>query len=191
MRDNYKKRISTACTVGICTAIIVVSAYIRIPMIVPITLQSLAIMLVSGVFGAKIGLLSTAAYILLGAIGLPIFSGAEAGASALFGISGGFIWGFLLVSAFVGIITDIFCKRGKNSFVLRLIVMLVAGVVLYACGVAFYCLAYVGAADSSVGAAMSLLVLPYIIPDIVKMVLAAYLSYRLVNLKQKNFGGES
>lgn len=62
---------------------------------VPITLQTLAIALCGYVLGWKLGLIATGAYILLGAAGLPVFAGLSGGPGILFGMSGGFIWGFL------------------------------------------------------------------------------------------------
>ena len=190
MKNRTQKRIATACTVGVCTAITVVSAYIHIPLFVPITLQTLAIMLISGVFGVRVGLISTVAYILLGVMGLPVFSGGQAGISALLGPSGGFIFGFILVSAIVGIAADIFEKRGVNAFLPRFAVMLIANVLLYVCGVGFYCLVYAARDGVSVISAITLLVLPYIIPDLIKVAVAAYLAKRLSILKlNKNLGG--
>lgn len=183
MKSKFQKRIFTVCQVGVCTAIIAISSYISIPMTLPITMQNLAVMLISGLFGLKIGLFSTLAYILLGIAGLPIFSGAQAGLSAIFGMSGGFILGFIIVSIFVGAASDLMYKRGKSSFKIRFFIMLSANVLLYACGVLFYCFIYANGDGVTVVSAIALLVLPYVVPDLIKTILAAYLSKRLSFLK--------
>lgn len=77
------------------------SAYIRIPLgftPVPVTLQTLFVM-TSGIFlGAEYGLSSMLMYITLGCLGLPVFSNGESGINALFGVTGGYLLGFLLFS---------------------------------------------------------------------------------------------
>ena len=87
------------CYVAVFTAVIVVLSQIRIPMPlgVPMTLQTFVIPLAGVVLGAKLGSLSVLSYVLLGAVGLPVFSGsfgAFGGFSALLGPTGGFIIAF-------------------------------------------------------------------------------------------------
>ncbi len=62
---------------------------------VPITLQSLAVALIGIIYGAKTGALGIAAYLLMGAVGMPVFSGSQAGSAYLLSTTGGFLAGFL------------------------------------------------------------------------------------------------
>lgn len=75
---------------------------VPLPVGVPVTLQTLAVALCGYVLGWKPGLLATGAYILLGAAGLPVFAGFSGGPGILFGMTGGFIWGFLPFAALCG-----------------------------------------------------------------------------------------
>jgi len=80
-------------------------AFVRIPLPftpVPITLQTLFVLL-SGLFlGARVGAVSQLGYLCAGALGIPIFTGAGCGLSYLFGPTGGYLWSFLLVPFFIG-----------------------------------------------------------------------------------------
>ena len=192
MKNKTHARLLCLTSVGLGAALIVASAFIKIPYVVPITLQSFAIMLISGIFGFKIGLLSTVIYILIGVVGLPVFSLGQGGIAALFGISGGFILGFIPVAVIVGCVSDSLYKKGNRSFWVRFLFMLISSLVLYSCGIAFYCLVYSKGDDISFYSAITLLVLPYIAFDIVKAALAAYLSKRLLFLRTNlHFGGKS
>ena len=93
---------------GMFSAVISVLSVIAFPTPfgIPITLQTFAIALCGYVLGWKLGLLSTAVYILVGTIGLPVFAGFSAGIGVLFGMTGGFIWGFLFLAALCGLQAD-------------------------------------------------------------------------------------
>lgn len=185
MKSNNRKRLLDICYIGISAAFISVCAYIQIPFFIPITLQSFAILLICGVFGFKVGFLSTLLYILIGIAGLPVFSAGQSGLSALLGPAGGFIIGFLPMSAIVGLACDALRKRKEASFRGRLAVMILAHLILYICGALFYAFAYLEPGGASFVAVLSLTVAPYVFPDIIKSVLAAYLSKRLSFIKTK------
>ena len=90
---------------GLFTAIIAVLTLITIPTPfgIPFTLQTFSIALCGYFLGWKYGLAATGTYILLGIVGLPIFSGFGSGFGVLFGPTGGFLWGFLLLAACCGL----------------------------------------------------------------------------------------
>ena len=77
-------------------ALIAICSWISIPTAVPFTLQTFAVFLALGVLGGKLGTLSVAVYLLLGAVGLPVFAGFQGGLGALLGATGGYLAGFLL-----------------------------------------------------------------------------------------------
>ena len=90
--------------IGLATALIIVCSQISIPMPggVPMTLQTLIIPLAAIVLGTKRGVLATVIYLLLGLVGLPVFSGFRGGPGMLFGLTGGFLLSFPFLAALTG-----------------------------------------------------------------------------------------
>lgn len=131
-----EKRITTKEIVlaAVFTAVTVVLSQLAIPMPtgVPVTLQTFAIALCGYVLGWKLGLCSIGVYVIMGLAGLPVFSGFSGGAGILFGVTGGFIFGFLGMAALCGI-----SRRFKNPAIciafglLGLLVCHLAGVVQF------------------------------------------------------------
>ena len=99
---------------GIATgaAFIAVCSWISVPVFdIPYTLQTFGVFLVISLFGLRRGTLSVLTYILIGLAGAPVFSRFNAGPSALFGPTGGYIISFLVSAAIIGIALDIFGKK--------------------------------------------------------------------------------
>ena len=94
----------TIVITGMFAAVIAVLAQIAIPMPsgVPITLQTFPIALTGAVLGARLGTAATGIYILLGAVGVPVFSNFTGGLAIIAGKTGGFIWGFLFLALLCG-----------------------------------------------------------------------------------------
>ena len=96
-----KKQLSTKSIilVGMFAAVLAVMSQIAIPMPsgVPMTLQTFAVALAGAVLGWKLGALSALVYLLLGAAGVPVFSGMSGGLGVLLGKTGGFIFGFIFM----------------------------------------------------------------------------------------------
>lgn len=91
--------------IGMFAAILAILSQISIPMPsgMPITLQTFAVALTGYVLAWKRGMASTLIYILLGAVGVPVFSGLRGGIQVLAGHTGGFIWGFVFMAMLCGI----------------------------------------------------------------------------------------
>lgn len=108
-----KISIRTICFVGMFAAIVSVLSILTIPTPwgVPFTLQTFAVALAGFVLGKKYGTISTALYVLLGFIGLPVYAGMSAGPSVLFGTTGGYIYGFILMTFFCGLGMELLSKR--------------------------------------------------------------------------------
>ena len=148
-------------------ALIAVCAWISIPIPpVSFTLQTLAVLLALGILGGKWGSVSVFLYLLLGAIGLPVFAGFQSGAAALPGPTGGFLWGFLAG----GLVYRGLEKLG------RLPAMIAAQLTVYACGCVWFSL-YAG--NTGIATAVLTCVVPYLIPDSLKLILAHSLSKRI------------
>ena len=152
---------------GMFAALMAVCAWIAVPVPpVYVTLQTLGVFLALLVLGGKWGTVSTVLYLLLGAVGLPVFSGFRGGIGMLLGVTGGFLWGF----AAAALVYWALERLGKG-------VAMAAGMaVCYLCGCGWF-LVYTPAAGIS-GAIISC-VLPYLLPDALKLTLAWVLGKRL------------
>ena len=150
---------------ALMAVLICVCTWIAIPGPVPFTLQTFAVFTAVELLGARRGFWAVASYLLMGAAGLPVFSGMAGGAGILLGQTGGYLWGFLAS----GLIYWVLERFGK------LPAMICGLVACYICGTLWF-LQYSGG-----GLAFVLLrcVVPYLIPDGIKIFLAWSLSRRL------------
>jgi len=114
MKSNTKLHLLKLITASLFTAIIAVLSQISIitPVGIPITFQVFAIALCGYILGVKWGFGSVLAYILLGIVGLPVFSGFKGGIGVLFELTGGYIIGFIPLVLFCGL-----AKHFKRKFV--------------------------------------------------------------------------
>ncbi len=95
-----QSRMAQAALVVGGSLFIALAAQVSVPMIpVPMTLQTLAILLVGFAFGARLGAATLLAYLAEGAMGLPVFSNASGGIAPLIGPTAGFLWGFVGTAA--------------------------------------------------------------------------------------------
>lgn len=156
--------------VALCVAIMAVSAWVTVPIgPVPITLQMFAIVFSILVLTPKQCIVAICCYVLLGAIGAPVFSGMRGGFGVLAGPTGGFIWGFVLgVIVAVGLLA-LFRSRGIDNVFVAVLVGIVFTVVSYACGtVQFMSIAHV-----NMMGALAVTVFPFVLLDLGKIVCAA------------------
>jgi len=155
---------------GLMAALIVICSWFSVPMTVPFTLQTFAVFFALVFLGGYYGTLSIAVYIMLGIIGLPVFSGFKGGIAAITGPTGGYIVGFI----FSGLIFILFKKLFGEKKVVQIISMVVGLLVCYLIGTLWFMYVFSGTENAkSFGAVLSICVIPFIIPDIVKIA-AAY-----------------
>lgn len=173
IRLNNNNRVLDMVLVSVFAVLIALCSWITIPMAVPFTMQTFGIFCALGVLGGKRGTLSVIIYILLGAVGLPVFSGFKGGVSALFGVTGGYIAGFVFTALGYWLITKIF---GTKKYV-KIIAMAAGLLLCYAFGTAWFVLVY-SKTNGAIGVlqALSMCVFPFIIPDAVKIALAVFVS---------------
>ena len=154
--------------IAVFAVIMAICSWISIPAAVPFTLQTFGVFVAVGVLGGKRGTLSILVFILLGAIGVPVFAGFSGGIGVLAGTTGGYIIGFLFSALVMWAMEKL---PGKKS---------VMQIVCYAFGTAWFMIVY-SRANGAVGLATVLgwCVIPFIIPDIIKIVLAYGLSRKL------------
>lgn len=156
---------------GVGVALLAVSAWVSIPFgPVPFTLQTMALAVLPAALDQGAAILAVVCYVLLGGVGLPVFAGFAGGVGVLAGPTGGFLWGFIL-----GMIAATACVRTLSkrrsvyaSAVLADIVMLL---VSYACGA----LQLMVVGSMGLVTALLVAVVPFVIPDAVKLVLGARL----------------
>ena len=159
------------CLVGIFTAIIAVISQLSIPMPygVPMTMQTFAIALAGMVLGTKKGTLSALVYVLLGALGAPVFSGFSGGMGVVLGMAGGFVLSFPLLALAVGI------GESKNNTRWLTAGLVVGIVVNYACGMLWF--SFVMSSDWKT--AFTACVLPFIPTDAIKAFLVVVFGRRM------------
>ncbi len=161
--------------IALSTTIMIVCAFITIPFYVPFTMQTFALFTILGLLGTKRAFISVCLYLLLGAIGLPVFSGFKGGIGTLLGVTGGYLLGFLLTVIVSGAFLHIFSKKNKFTFIGYCVSMLLGLSVCYAFGTAWYLLLYTNSTGSiSITSVLSICVFPFVLTDIVKIILSAY-----------------
>ncbi len=153
-----------------------VLAYVRIPLPftpVPVTGQTFGVMLAGALLGPRLGALSMVVYVLLGAVGVPVFAGAEAGPGALAGPTGGYLFGFIVGSFVTGLLVER-CPRSSTWYYFLAIT---AGgiIVVYTLGVAqLMAVTGLGLAEALWAGAV-----PFLPGDLLKAAVASTIAPRL------------
>lgn len=159
--------------IAIFAAMMAVCAWISVPVLaVPFTLQSFGVFMALLCLGGKRGTAAICVYVLLGAVGAPVFSGFNGGVGAIMGATGGYIIGFI----FSGLIYWLICALSphKGTF-LTVLACLAALCVCYLFGTFWFMTVYTGADNDFISVAAKC-VLPFIIPDLLKLLLALKIS---------------
>ena len=161
--------------IGMMTALMAVCAWVTVPFTIPFTLQTFGVFITLRLLGGRRGTAAIGLYILLGIAGVPVFSGFGAGIGVLAGPPGGYIVGFLLTGLLYCAAKPLRNARWKENCVLA------AGLaVCYVFGTVWFCTVK-GNAGSPTGflQGVSICVLPYLIPDGVKLLLADLIAVRV------------
>ena len=155
--------------IAVMAALIAVCSWISIPTTVPFTLQTFGVFLAVGLLGGKRGSIAVLIYILLGAVGLPVFAGFSGGVGILLGTTGGYIIGFLGSALLYWAIT---ARLGTKPVVMA-VTMVLGLIVCYAFGTAWFMVVYAKNAGAvGLMTALGWCVFPFIIPDLCKIALA-------------------
>ncbi len=162
--------------IAMFAVLIAICSWIAIPSAVPFTMQTFGVFCTVGILGGKRGTIAVLIYILLGAVGIPVFAQFHSGIATLFGTTGGYIIGFLFGALIYWLITTLL-----GSKLVPMAVGMVAGLlVCYAFGTLWFMQVYSQSKEAiGVVTALGWCVFPYIIPDLTKIVLAIILSKRL------------
>lgn len=179
MKQAAKNRTLNMVYIALFAVIMAICAWIVFPMAVPFTLQTFAVFLAVLVLGGKNGTLAVLLYLLMGAVGLPVFSGFMGGISVLVGPTGGYLSGFLFLALVMWFFEVFF---GAGIF-MRWISMITGLLLCYAFGTFWYMTIYAGESGTTgMMTALSLCVFPFVIPDILKMMLAMTVGKRLLKI---------
>ena len=164
--NKHTLPIQDLCLIGTITSILVIMAQISIPMPlgVPMTMQTFAVMLAGILLGPRKGTIAIVVYILLGAIGLPVFSNFTGGLQCLIGPTGGFLWSFPVMTWLIGLGTKQW-PRHKTLFILSLII---GNTMNLLCGTIFFSLLQ----HVTFSVAATTCLLPFIPVTILKIILA-------------------
>lgn len=162
--------------VALMAILICVCSWITIPFLVPFTMQTFAVFCSLLLLGGKKGTAAIGLYLFMGVIGLPVFSGFHGGIGHLIGTTGGYIIGFL----FSGILYTLLEPLLSGQKTLRWITLSLAQMICYLIGTLWFITIYgIQGITYSFLSVLSLCVLPFIIPDGIKMVLAVVLCDRI------------
>ena len=168
-KESGHNRILSMVYCSLFTVIIALCSYITIPVIIPFTLQTLGIFITLELLGGKKGTFSVLLYILLGAVGVPVFSGFRGGLGVLLSNTGGYIVGFLFLAFVYWLITTCLGRR----LYARILGMLLGLLTCYAFGTFWFIWVYSDVNKiSEMIPVLQICILPFIIPDIAKMFLS-------------------
>lgn len=159
--------------ISLFTGLIIIGTFIKVPLPpVPISLQTFFVILAGMLGGLQIGLFSTIIYILLGTIGLPIFT-SGGGLAALIGPTGGYLIGMIPAVIIIGLLSD----RIKNNKIAHIIICAIGGIiaslVIYLIGVPWL----KSSLDMSLSKALKVGMYPFIIGDSIKLIVALIITF--------------
>lgn len=162
--------------ISLGAVILAVGAWITVPFAVPFTMQTFALYLLLNVFGGRRTSFSVVLYIAMGLAGLPVFSGFNSGLPVLLGSTGGFVVGFLVAGCLYFALDSTLSRNKHLGAVLPFATLLAC----YGCGTVWY-MFYCASVGTTVGVvtAVSICVLPYILPDCIKILLALSVAERI------------
>ena len=171
MQTMTKKLVTSA----LCAAILCVMAPFSVPIgPVPLSLATFAVLFAAFFLGGKWGAAAVGIYLLLGAVGVPVFSGFTGGVQKLIGPTGGYLVGYLPMAFITGGLYTLWGKKqsGEKRFLLMCLAALIGTAVLYALGTAWFC----HVMQRTVWEALALCVVPFLPGDFAKTAAAAVLA---------------
>ena len=158
--------------IALFAALMAVCAWISIPTKPPFTMQTFAVFAAALLLGPRRAAAAVLVYLALGACGVPVFAGFGAGIGHILSSTGGYMVGFVLAALLAGSIA----RRGGKRLLPAILGCAAGLAVCYAFGTAWFMFVYArGGGAIGVGAALSMCVLPFVVPDAVKIALAILL----------------
>lgn len=165
-------RVRSLCLTALFTTLLSIGAWITIPVgMPPYTMQSFVLYCALWLLPFKQSFSAVALYLLMGAIGLPVFAGFQGGFGVLLGPTSGYLLGFLLM--------PLIMLGAKKTTASRILFCALGSLSCYILGTAWYMIAYAGVTTAAFTAALVQCVLPFILPDALKLTLAVFVCKRL------------
>lgn len=176
MNNSKKISIRDIAYIGMFVAIITICSWINIPLAVPFTLQTFAVFTAIIMLGGLRSTIAVLVYLLLGAVGVPVFANFKGGLAGLLGTTGGYLIGFLLTTIIAGVLMHFF---GKKIYI-QIIGLFLGLIVCYTFGTAWFIYVYTDTKGTiDLMTALNWCVIPFIIPDCVKLILAVIIGRRV------------
>jgi len=176
---NQRFRTIDLAYMAIFAVVLAICSWISIPMTIPFTMQTFGIFCALQVLGGKRGTMSILVYILLGAVGIPVFSGFTGGIGILLGTTGGYILGFLLM----GLLKWLGERLFGTGTVATILLLIIGLAVCYGFGTVWFMTVYARTAGAiALKTALGWCVLPFILPDLAKLALSLLVSGRIKKL---------
>lgn len=170
------KKIKDIAIISVAAAMICVVSPVSIPIgDIPISLATFIIYLIAAIIGPKKGTISVLVYILVGIIGVPVFSNYRAGISVIVGVTGGYIVGYIPLA----LLTGIFIYKCKGKIWMYPIGMILGTIVCYFIGTIWYMFN----THNNLMGSLLVCVVPFLLFDLIKIVLSSVLAY-LMNKKR-------
>ena len=172
-KENFSARDITLT--AMFSVIIAICSWISVPVNIPFTLQTFAVFLSLLILGGKRGFFSVLVFIMLAAAGVPVLAGFTGGIGVMLGSTGGYIIGFLAIAGMYWLAEMIF---GEKYGIIAKTAVLTAGLlVCYLFGTAWFIFVYTkNTGTVSITEALGWCVIPFIIPDIIKLAAAEALA---------------
>lgn len=174
--ESNKNKTRDMVFIALFAVLMVICSWISIPTAIPFTMQTFAVYLTLNVLGGKKGTVAVCIYLLLGLIGLPVYANFTSGIGMLMGMTGGYMIGWV----FSGLVMWALEKPLGRKLWAQAVSMAAGLLVCYVTGTAWFMVVYAQNTGSiGLGAALLWCVVPFVIPDMVKLGLALWLSQRL------------
>ena len=174
--------------ISVSAALITICSWISIPLgPVPFTLQTLGILAVMLTAGGSRGTIAILVYLALGAVGVPVFAGFKGGIMSFIGPTGGFLIGFILAALVYWLLEKHILKKlmttPVKTWIFGMLGFIVFEIIMYIVGVIWFMTVYAAQTDPvGLATVMTWCVIPFIIPDIVKMAAAVLIGERASKL---------
>lgn len=163
--------------IAVFASIISICAWISVPTAIPFTLQTFGVFLSILILGGKRGTAAVAVYLLMGAVGAPVFAGFSGGIGHLISPTGGYLIGFLFAALMMWLAENVALKTKREC---RVISMVISMLICYIFGTAWFVIVYAkNAGEIGIATVLAWCVLPYIIPDAIKILMAYSVSKRI------------
>ena len=179
------KVIKEIVIIAIYIALLTIFSWISIPSIVPFTLQTFMIFIIAYTLKLKSALCVVVIYLVLGIIGVPVFSSFNSGLSYFLGSTGGFLLGFIPMVVIINVLSIKNNNETKvKNYIYQVLISLLGLIICYIMGLVWFMFIY--KAPYTLSKALFAVIIPFIVPDIIKMVIAMIVSKRIKTIFYPN-----